>query len=144
MANKKIFAGTESACTSIILPGRVNESVKKGTSSDRNEGAGKNMNWFWKAWYFDNSYPDLMISNVKLKQKQVTIEAKGSKPIPIDLTIFYSDNTTQQIHRSVAVWEKGNKTVDVLFSSSKPVIKIVLGNFYDADINKDNNVWVNK
>jgi hypothetical protein len=107
-----------------------------------NEGAGRNMNWFWKAWFFDTGYPDLMIADVK--QKQITITAKGSKPVPIDLTIYYSDGTTEQIHRSISVWEKGNKTVIIPYSSSMQVTKIELGSFYNADVNKNNNIWLNK
>lgn len=107
-----------------------------------NEGSGKNMNWFWKSWFFDMGFPDLMISDVK--QRQVIITSKGSKPVPIDLTIYYSDNSTEQIHRSISVWEKGNKTVTIPFSGSKHITKIELGSFFNADVDKSNNVWMNK
>ncbi len=34
-----------------------------------NAGSGKNLNWFWKRWFYDNGYPDLAISHVKSNGK---------------------------------------------------------------------------
>ncbi|MBC6989092.1 M1 family metallopeptidase [Hymenobacter sp. BT491] len=108
-----------------------------------NAGAGQNLNWFWQRWFFDNGYPDLAIANVAKQgtQYQVTVEAKGTKPLPVDLTVTFADNSTQKIHRNVGVWEKGNKTVEVNFPAEKVVKKVVLGSTYVPDNNKKNNVW---
>jgi aminopeptidase N len=72
-----------------------------------NSGSGKNLNWFWKRWFFDNGVPDLAISKVKKNgiNYTVTIEAKGTKPVPVDLNIFLEDGTLTQ-HRSIEVWKK--------------------------------------
>ncbi|MFT4015766.1 MAG: M1 family metallopeptidase [Agriterribacter sp.] len=107
-----------------------------------NEGSGKNLNWFWKTWFFDMGYPDLAIASVK--PKRVTIASKGNKPAPVDITVYFADNTTEKIHRSIAVWEKGNKTVAIPVSGSKKIIKVELGSFYNADADKSNNVWINE
>jgi aminopeptidase N len=108
-----------------------------------NTGSGVNLNWFWKKWFFDNGKPDQAISSVDINKNQykITITNIGIKPVPIDLTIFYSDGTTQQIHKSVACWKDGNKTVILHLAAKTIVNKLVLGNGYDADINKDDNVW---
>ncbi|MGZ4017543.1 MAG: M1 family metallopeptidase, partial [Flavisolibacter sp.] len=60
-----------------------------------NAGSGKNLNWFWKRWFFDNGYPDLAIASVsnRLKSYVVTIASKGTKPVPIDLTVTFADKT---------------------------------------------------
>lgn len=109
-----------------------------------NVGSGKNLDWFWQAWFFDSGFPNLAVSNVDQVKKQVTVSAKGSKPVPVDLTIYYSDGTVDKIHRSVAVWEKGNRTVVVPYQGTKPLIKVELGAFYNADIDKTDNVWLAK
>lgn len=109
-----------------------------------NVGSGKNLDWFWKIWFFDQGYPDLAIASVNTKKKQITIVSKGSKPVPVDITIYYNDNSIEQIHQSVSVWEKGNKAITVNYVSSKPVSKIELGNYFDADTNSADNVWLNK
>lgn len=109
-----------------------------------NTGSGVNLNWFWKAWFFDNGVTDLAISkvtNAGLKYA-ATITKVGSKPIPVNLTISYTDGTTELIHKSIAVWCTGNKTTKVNFTAKKAVKKIVLGTTYDPDSNKKDNVWV--
>ncbi|MEP7166178.1 MAG: M1 family metallopeptidase [Ferruginibacter sp.] len=73
-----------------------------------NEGCGKDLDWFWKRWFFDAGVPDLAIAKVleKGKLKQITILSKGTKPVPVDITIVYNDESIEKIHRSIAVWEK--------------------------------------
>ncbi|MDB4921362.1 M1 family metallopeptidase [Mucilaginibacter sp.] len=111
-----------------------------------NTGAGKNLNWFWKSWFIDGGIPDLGIGKVSNDQKKysVIINRIGSKPIPVDLTIFYNDGATRHIHQSVACWAKGEKNYTVNFTAKSTVSKIVLGGNYDPDSNKGNNVWVKK
>ena len=108
-----------------------------------NEGSGKNLNWFWKKWFFDNGYPDLGITSVKKinKSYSVLINNKGNKPVPVDLTVLYADTTIEKIHRNVGVWEKGNTTVNINFNSSKKIRKIILGSTYISDANKADNVY---
>jgi hypothetical protein len=109
-----------------------------------NQGAGENLNWFWKRWFFDNGVPDQAISKVDIAGKQYTVIVTniGTKPVPVDLAISYSDGSTQRIHRTIACWKDGNKTVTLNFTANKKVEKLVLGNGFDADANKDDNIWV--
>ena len=106
-----------------------------------NEGCGKNLNWFWKRWFFDDGVPDLAIAKVTEKGniKQISIESKGTKPVPVDITVVYKDGSTEKIHRSIGVWEKGNTTVQVNFSSAKKIQSVKLGSTYVPDVNKKDN-----
>jgi Peptidase family M1 domain len=108
-----------------------------------NTGSGINLNWFWKSWFFDQGIPDQALSKVSIVKKQytVTITNIGTKPVPVDLTVFYNDGSTQLIHQSIACWKNGNKTVILSFIAKKRVQKLVLGTGYDADADKSNNVW---
>jgi hypothetical protein len=111
-----------------------------------NTGSGINLNWFWKAWFFDNGVTDLAIgkvTNAGLKYS-VNIAKVGSKPIPVNLTVYYADGTTELVHKSIAVWATGNKTTGVNFTAKKAVKKLVLGTTYDPDSNKKDNVWASK
>ncbi|MFB0494534.1 hypothetical protein ABID99_000771 [Mucilaginibacter sp. OAE612] len=109
-----------------------------------NTGSGINLNWFWKAWFFDNGITDLAISKVTNagQNYSATITRVGSKPIPVNLTVYYTNGTTQLVHKSIAVWAAGNKTTTVNFAAKKAVKKLVLGTTYDPDSNKKDNVWV--
>jgi len=106
-----------------------------------NIGSGVDLNWFWKRWFFDTGTPDLAIGKFaeERENKKVVVEMVGEKPMPIDLTITFSDGSFRRIHRTAAVWESGNKTVEIRFTSSKTIKDITLGNTYVPDINKNNN-----
>lgn len=109
-----------------------------------NTGAGMNLNWFWKNWFFDNGAPDQAISKVTVKNKkeyQVIITNVGTKMVPVDITVHYINGTTKKIHRDVSCWKNGNKTVAIDFIADKTVLKIDLGGLYDADINKKDNTY---
>jgi aminopeptidase N len=107
-----------------------------------NTGSGKNLNWFWKKWFYDSGAPDLAISGVKQKGSQTTITVvmKGSKPAPIHLTVFYKDGSTQILHETIGVWENATST-NITFTAAKAIRKIVLGDVHDADVNMHNNVF---
>ncbi len=87
-----------------------------------NEGSGKNLNWFWKKWFYDDGVPDLAITNVKQNSNQVgvTIQMKGSKPVPVHLTVIYKDGSLQKLHQSIAVWENSN-TTSLNFTTGKSI-----------------------
>ena len=111
-----------------------------------NKGSGKNLNWFWQRWFFDDGVPDLAIADVTKKGKkyEVTVNLKGEKPVPIHLQITLTDNTIVYENKTIEAWEKGNTTTKILFKSGAEVSKIILGTTYDADINKADNIWIAK
>jgi hypothetical protein len=79
------------------------------------------------------------------EEKTIVVEMKGEKPLPIDLAILFVDGSMQKIHRSAGVWEQGNKTVEISFTSAKSVKEITLGSAYVPDVNKkDNHLIVKK
>lgn len=110
-----------------------------------NTGSGKNLNWFWKRWFFDGGVPDQSIKKVNKTASSfnITIECTGHKPLPVDLTLNFADGTTERFHRSIAVWEKAN-TVTLTLPAKKAVKSITLGGIYVPDVNRKDNVWNNK
>ncbi len=108
-----------------------------------NTASGMNLNWFWKSWFFDGGVPDLAIGSVKNIKSIYTIDVlnNGTKPIPVDLTIFYRNGGTETIHRNIECWKDGAKNVIIHFAAKSKVQRIVLGNGYDPDINKADNEW---
>ncbi|HMO60805.1 MAG TPA: M1 family metallopeptidase [Ferruginibacter sp.] len=108
-----------------------------------NTGSGKNLDWFWKKWFYDTGYPDLAIVSVSntTVNKKIIIESKGNKPVPVDVSITFADGSIQQLHRSIAVWEKGNSRLVLNLSTPGKIKKIELGSMYVPDINMEDNVW---
>ena len=111
-----------------------------------NTGSGKDLNWFWKKWFYDNGIPDLGISKVTEtgNQKEIIIESVGTKPVPVDLTIIFKDGSTKKIHQSIAAWEKGNTKTTIRFTETKKLSRIELGSVHVPDANKKNNTWSSK
>ncbi|MCB9315490.1 MAG: M1 family metallopeptidase [Lewinellaceae bacterium] len=111
-----------------------------------NAGAGQNLNWFWKAWFFDNGVPDLAIQMVQPtgRKKRISVALKGSKPLPIDLTVTYADGSTEKIHRSIGVWENGAQVADIPVSSKNDIVKVELSDPHVPDVDRSDNVWVKR
>jgi aminopeptidase N len=111
-----------------------------------NVGSGRNLNWFWRRWFFENGVPDLAISRISHRGSRydITITSKGSKPVPIYLTVYFEDGTTQKIHRTIEVWEKANSTATVSFEAKMKVQKLTLGDPHVPDIDQSDNEYLLK
>jgi hypothetical protein len=108
-----------------------------------NAGSGHNLNWFWQRWFYDGGYPDLAITGLQHKNGStaVIVANKGGKPLPIDLSIEFTDGTIRKIHRSVGVWQGGNKTAIIAVPSGKSIRKVTLGSTYTPDSHPGDNIW---
>jgi hypothetical protein len=111
-----------------------------------NEGSGKNLNWFWKAWFFEDGVTDMAIKVVAKTSSgyTITIENKSVKPLPIDLSLTYEDGSVEKSHSTIGVWEKGEKQVKIDIKTSKKLSKVVMGNPHTPDkVKSDNSFSLN-
>lgn len=108
-----------------------------------NTGAGKNMDWFWKRWFFEEGVTDMAIKAVNKTDGgyAIEIENKSMKPLPIDLTINYTDGSTEKVHHTIGVWESGQPTFISSLKTGKQVSKVVLGSSHVPDKNKSDNTF---
>ncbi len=108
-----------------------------------NEGAGIDLNWFWKRWFFDSGYPDLAITSVTKKGNSynVLVTSKGTKPVPVELTVHYNDGSSGKIKKNISVWQNGNVSTVVPVTSAKTITKIELGGTHIPDADKKNNTY---
>ncbi len=111
-----------------------------------NFASGKNLNWFWKKWFFDSGFPDLAISKVTHKANQFTVQitSRGNKPVPVDLAILYADGTKEMIHRNISTWQTGNKVMTLNFRAKSVIKTLELGSLYVPDVNKKDNTYLHK
>ncbi|WP_406826660.1 M1 family metallopeptidase [Pedobacter sp. KACC 23697] len=111
-----------------------------------NAGSGKNLNWFWKAWFFEDGVTDMAIKAVDKTSAgyTVTIENKSVKPLPVDLALTFEDGTTEKNHSTIGVWEKGDRLVKIEVKTTKKLSKVVMGNPHTPDkVKSDNSFSVN-
>lgn len=105
-----------------------------------NETTHKNLNWFWKSWFFEAEHPDLSIDNVIAKNNvyEVAIKKIGNLPVPAFLIVTFEDQTTQDFHHSAAIWENSDRLV-ISIKTNKKIQEIKLGNEYIPDTDSKNN-----
>lgn len=108
-----------------------------------NEGAGKNMNWFWKRWFFEEGITDMAIKSVEPTNTGYTvkIENKSTKPLPVDLKLEYADNSSEKIHKTIGIWEDGNTIAVVDVPTNKTLRKVIMGSVHIPDKDKNDNTF---
>ncbi|WP_337966876.1 M1 family metallopeptidase [uncultured Flavobacterium sp.] len=104
-----------------------------------NTASGRNLNWFFKNWFFTNNYIDLSVRNVN--QNIVTVANEGGFVIPFDVVVTYQDNTKETVHQTPAVWQTNEKLAKVILKNKKPIKQVVLDGGIFMDATPSNNTW---
>ena len=110
-----------------------------------NQVSGQDLNWFWKAWFFEWGHPDLGVQSVvredAANRDVIFVEKKGNIPLPIHLAVTYTDGSTQTLHETAAVWRAGNRVARVDCAVGQVVSKVALGDRTIPDVERKNNTW---
>jgi len=110
--------------------------------------SGRNLEWYFKNWFFTNGYNDIAISNaVKGKDGYtLTVSNIGGFVIPFDVVLTFIDGTTKTIHQTPAVWEANQKQTYITFKAviGKSLKSVTLENGIFVDANKADNTWLAK
>ncbi|WP_228950546.1 M1 family metallopeptidase [Mucilaginibacter sp. UR6-1] len=108
-----------------------------------NAEAGVDLNWFWKAWYFEKAIPDLAISNVKRygSSYRITVTNVGKAPVPVHLTVLLKSGRKLNITKTAEIWSQNRVKIVISFKAAEQVERVLLGNAYDADVDPQNNNW---
>ena len=111
-----------------------------------NDVTGRNLNWFWNAWYFSNNYIDMGVSNVTRSGGgySVTLDNIGGIPAPIDLEAHYADGSSDVIHETPAIWEANPRRATASISTKKSLDAIRLNTGIWLDSDSTNNRWSQK
>ena len=108
-----------------------------------NEASGEDLEWFWQPWFFDKGYPEQGVAEVKKENGKsiIVIQNLGTLPMPIELSIIYSDGSTDKIVKKMDVWKNGEKKIEIADESGKVIKSITLGSDVIPDINSENNIF---
>jgi aminopeptidase N len=109
-----------------------------------NEVTDQNLDWFWKPWFFEIGYPDLAIGKVNVQEGKATIkiEKLGNIPIPIKLTVYYEDDSSEVIYFKADVWKNSDRTFITEIVLSGILKEIKLGDINIPDSNTENNLYL--
>ncbi len=111
-----------------------------------NNISGKNLNWFWNAWFFSNNYIDLSLDTLQIvnNSTQVIISNIGGFPVPVNLLLTYKDGSTETIHKTPEIWASSQKQATITINNKKAIqsAKLVTDIYLDAD--ESNNTFISK
>ncbi len=106
-----------------------------------NDATGRNLDWFWKSWYFQNGYIDVGVASVKRSGAgySVTLDNVGGMPAPVDLVVRYAGGSADTLHQTPAIWAANQKRATVSVKTRKTVQSVELdgGIWMDADSTND-------
>jgi hypothetical protein len=135
-------------------------SFKKPQPADffraMDEGAGENLAWMWRGWFYTTHANDQAITSVARQATEellgddargrwyyrLTIENVGGLVMPIRMNISFDDGATDLIQLPVDVWRNNEKRFIYGMFTDRAVVRVELDpGGWTADINEDNNVW---
>ena len=106
--------------------------------------SGRDLTWFWRAWFFEPSYIDLGVAGVTHTAGSaytVAIDNTGGMPAPVDVVLTYTDGSTETIHETPAIWQRNGRRASVRVNAKKPLRSVQLAGGIWMDANPSNNTW---
>ncbi len=100
-----------------------------------NNVSGKNLNWFWRNWYYDCNYPDIAAS---VEGKKLILENLGGLFNAFHVKVETEDGKTQELEYSADFWLKGMRQ-EVSFQDN--IVKVEVGGEHKFDVDTKNNSW---
>lgn len=106
-----------------------------------NDVTKQNLNWYWKAWFYDWAYPDLAVGKITNSSGRNFIEVEniGKLPLPVYLNVTYKDGTKETIKQTAAVWKNGNEKAIIAVKNNKKIKEVELGDPRVPDVDISNN-----
>ena len=106
--------------------------------------SGRDLDWFWSAWYFETWTFDQAIASVSADANgtRITVEDRGLAPMPVHLTVTFANGDTLRRDLPVDVWLGGATSTTTLIPAGRAVQRVEI----DAaqafpDVDRSNNTW---
>ena len=111
-----------------------------------NDVSGRNLNWFWRDWYFRNGYIDLAVKDVQRTKRgyRLSIANIGGMPAPVDVRVQYRDGSSATIHETPAIWAANQRRATVTVPATKAIRSLELDGGIWMDADTTNNRWAAK
>jgi hypothetical protein len=113
-----------------------------------NDVSGKDLDWFWKPWFFEFGYPDLKVTVGKVDNATGTplyvayVEREGVLPVPVKLEVEYQDGSKETFLRNMEPWRNTSQRVmQIPLDRNKVPVKAVLGGKTIPDARPKDNIW---
>jgi hypothetical protein len=119
------------------------------------EGAGEDLAWFWRGWFYTTNYNDQSLESVTVQPAdsittadmgeyyyRVEVHNKGGLVLPIKMQVTYADGSTDRFEIPVDAWRTNERTYTKGFFADGVVVKVTLDpDEVMADVDTSNNIW---
>jgi hypothetical protein len=120
------------------------------------EGAGENLSWFWRGWFYGTHANDQAIMAVTSQPAEelmgdseegrfyvrVRVDNLGGLVMPLEIEATLEDGSTVRFDLPVDVWRNNELTFTKGFFVDQPVTQVVVDpDEAFADVDRENNVW---
>jgi hypothetical protein len=120
------------------------------------EGAGEDLAWFWRGWFYTTHVNDQAVANVSLQSAEtltgdtsrgrhyyrISITNEGRLVMPLHMDISYTDGSQERLELPVDVWRENELQFTKGLFTDKTVSRVLLDpDEVFADVNRENNVW---
>jgi len=109
-----------------------------------NDITGRDLSWFWRTWYYETWTLDQAIAGVQRSGDRllVTVEDRGTAPMPVRLVITRSDGTTERAEIPVEVWLHGAIRTVHPVDNAETVAKVEIDpERFFPDLDTSNQAW---
>ena len=105
--------------------------------------SGRNLNWFWKNWYFSNNYIDMAIERVSKEKRGyfMTLNNIGGMVAPVDVVLHFKDGSSRTIHETPAIWKANPRQAEINITTKHALSTVHLRGGIWVDANPANNTW---
>jgi len=110
-------------------------------------GAGEDLTWFWKGWFYNNLKLDLAVIDAKYVDKdpkkgiQITIANKEAMAMPFTVEIVMKDGNKQRLKLPVETWEQ-QKAITITVPTATEVDSVTIDpDNALPDVNRANNTF---
>jgi aminopeptidase N len=106
-------------------------------------GAGEDLSWFWKGWFYNNWATDLALIDAKYntgKGVTITVVNKEQLPMPFTVEIKYKDGSKKRSYMPVETW-LSRKQITVTLPATQEAESVTIDpDNALPDLNRKNNV----
>ncbi|UCC74054.1 MAG: M1 family metallopeptidase [Gemmatimonadota bacterium] len=111
------------------------------------DAAGMDLDWFWRAWYYETWTLDQAVGGVASDgyTTRIVIEDRGWVPMPARVTITLANGQVLEREVPVEHWLSGKRRAELIVAGGSPVVKVEIDpQMGFPDIDRDNNSWRRK
>ena len=103
-----------------------------------NRATGRDLNWFWRRWYFDWGYCEVELTS--FDKNVLTLTNLGGRPVALQVEFTHADGSLTRQLVSPSVWEKSD-VFTLKVKPRSPVVKARLLLAMRRDVDMTNNAW---